>query len=147
MTQTITEFVNNLSTETLNTRGKKYSAETIKLYHVIVRNAFKSQPDIHIDTINFEDTETTSKPIDKITPPSYISKLLGIIRVYKLDLLYYSSMADQYREKIKQQGPKVFNQNIDGLEQKIDKITDPVYKLLFKILHIAQWSKTDGRLF
>jgi hypothetical protein len=133
---TITESVDNLTTDTLNTRGKKYSAEIIQSYKTVIRNAFKSQTDIHIDTVNWDDTEKTSKLIDAITPKSYIPQLLGIIRVYRPDLLYYGSMADQIRNQIKEKGPNVFNQNVDGLEQKIDKITQPEYKLLFKLLHI-----------
>src|SRR5690242_2423037 len=136
MTQTITNYVNSLTTNTLSVRGKPYTKSTIDKYKTVVRNCFKSQS-VDIDTINWENTEETSKLIDAISPTSYIPALLGILVVWKPELIYYSSMAEQYRAKIAEQPKKQFTQDITGLSEKIDKISDPIYRLLFKIFNTS----------
>ena len=65
--QTITQYINSLTPSTLSLKNKPYTQSTIDKYKTVVRNAFKSQ-NVDIDTINWEDTDTTSKLIDKITP-------------------------------------------------------------------------------
>jgi hypothetical protein len=134
--QTITQYINSLTPSTLSVRGKPYTQSTIDKYKTVVRNAFKSQ-NVDIDTINWDDTDATSKLIDKITPTSYIPSLLGILIVWKHELIYYSSMAEQYRAKIAEQPKKKFTQDITGLSEKIDKISDPKYRLLFKIFNTS----------
>src|SRR6476661_7302206 len=134
--QTITQYINSLTPSTLSVRGKPYTQSTIDKYKTVVRNAFKSQ-NVDIDTINWENTEETSKLIDAITPTSYMPSLLGILVLYKHDLIYYSSMAEQYRAKIAEQPKKQFTQDITGLSEKIDKISDPIYRLLFKLFNTS----------
>ena len=46
-------------------------------------------------------------------------------------------MAEQYRAKIAEQPKKQFNQDITGLEEKINRISDPLYRLLFKIFNTS----------
>src|SRR6476661_2937349 len=134
--QTITQYINSLTPSTLSVRGKPYTQSTKDKYKTVVRNAFKSQ-NVDIDTINWDDTDTTSKLIDAITPVSYIPALLGILVEWKTDLIYYSSMLEQYRAKIAEQPKKQFTQDITGLSEKIDKISDPRYRLLFKIFNTS----------
>src|SRR5689334_8930569 len=129
---TITDFVKYLTPETINIRGTPYKKATIESYKNIVKNAFISQ-NIDINTIDWDNTETTSKLIDAITPVSYIPKLLGIICVYRPELIYYSSMVEQFREKSKAKGRNVFSQNLDGLSERIKKIEPSEYRLLFEI--------------
>ena len=141
--QTITQYIDSLTTSTLSVRGKPYTQSTIDKYKTVVRNCFKSQS-VDIDTINWENTEETSKLIDTITPTSYIPALLGILVLYKPELIYYSSMAEQYRAKIAEQPKKEFNQDITGLDEKINKIPDELYRLLFKILNIEDGVRRMG---
>src|SRR5690349_18282359 len=133
---TITQYINLLTLSTLSVRGKPYTQSTIDKYKTVVRNAFKSQ-NVDIDTINWDDTDKTSKLIDKITPTSYIPSLLGILVLYKPVLIYYSSMAEQYRAKIAEQPKKQLTQDITKISKKIDKISDPIYRLLFKIFNTS----------
>ena len=88
-----------MTSSTLSVRGKPYTQSTIDKYKTVVRNAFKSQ-NVDIDTINWENTDETSKLIENVTPVSYIPALLGILVVWKPELIYYASMAEQYRAKI-----------------------------------------------
>lgn len=141
--QTITQYINSLTPSTLSVRGKPYTQSTIDKYKTVVKNAFKSQ-NVDIDTINWENTEETSKQIDAITPVSYIPALLGILVVWKPELIYYSSMLEQFRAKIAEQPKKQFNQDITGIEQKINKIPDPIYRLLFKIFNTKDGVRRMG---
>src|SRR5689334_7171724 len=93
---TITNYVYSLTTSTLSVKKNPYTQLTIDKYKTVVRNCCKSQcVDIH--SINWENTEETSKLIDAITPTSYIPALLGILAVWKPELIYYSSMAEHYK--------------------------------------------------
>ena len=133
---TITQYINSLTPSTLSVKNKPYSQSSINKYKTVIINCFKSQS-VDIDIINWDDTDTTSKLIDKITPTSYIPALLGILIEWKPELIYYSSMAEQYRAKIAEHPKKQFTQDITGLSEKIDKISDPIYRLLFKIFNTS----------
>ena len=137
--QTVNQYIDSLTTPTLSVRGKPYTQSTIDKYKTVVRNCFKSQS-VDIDTINWENTEETSKLIDAISPSSYIPALLGILVKWKPDLLYYSSMLEQFRAKIAEQPKKQFNQDVSGLDEKINKIPNDLYKLLFKIFNTKEGS-------
>ena len=102
---TITNYVYSLTTSTLSVKKNPYTQSTIDKYKTVIRNCFKSQ-NIDIDTINWENTEETSKLIDAISPTSYIPALLGILVVWKPELIYYSSMLEQFRAKIAEQPKK-----------------------------------------